>query len=727
MPTGNQATSVVNEAASVSAGSQSVDPIRLAKTDVARMVKEAKTSCKVIREKWLKVANEGDAMFAGHQWAAADEAYLNDKRRPLFSFNYILRTVLGILGLEIGNRQQPLIQARNPTVMGQNELAELATEITKFIWDQTEGDEHFTLAFFDNLRRGMSWLELYMDYDSDADGVVKFKRVNGIQMYWDVAADEPNLANSFWRMRSLKMPWRQVEMLWGKDTANELRASMVADGDTSMETVHNISPVGYLPGSDVVQHDAPVYGDVTIDQFQYYTWEEAYQGLDPEADPNDPLAAIVTVDREGKKALEMRSAELGKPNPVLTRMNKKTFKQAWVAGKVEIESSDLPINDFTFQCMTGIRDEKEHLFFGIVEVMKDPQRFRNKFMSAAMDNFSKSLKHPLLIKAGAVDNPRRFEDEITGPGAIAVVNDTTEAAIRQLQSSDMPPTLAWLFQACDTAVQGVTGLPLELFGGSTNRDEGAPLDRQRMQNAISTMSPFFASEKTCRLRMAKLVIEYTRKFMGDGRMLRLTNEATRPAMQLYRDAMITDYNTVLDDNPRNPVIRMAMWQEFQPFLMLAARQGMYGVVAKMFKFAPWPADIVDDIAKSFEGMQQQMQQNPQQPQTGQQAGRQSPELNAAKAEKLHASAQLDQAKAQAQIEALRLKGHAVGMELNKSVHDMQMDERKLAHDERKQAHNEHTTAQAHHRESNRDFHKASSEYGKLLTSLTDTGETSAGK
>ena len=78
-------------------------------------------------------------MTGPHQWNAADIAYLNDKRRPIFTFNYILRTVLGILGLEIGNRQQPNIQARIPTNPGQNELAELATEIVKFIWDQLRG------------------------------------------------------------------------------------------------------------------------------------------------------------------------------------------------------------------------------------------------------------------------------------------------------------------------------------------------------------------------------------------------------------------------------------------------------------------------------------------------------------------------------------------------------------------------------------------------------------
>ena len=249
-------------------------------------------------------------------------------------------------------------------------------------------------------------------------------------------------------------------------------------------------------------------------------------------------------------------------------------------------------------------------------------------MSAAIESFGKSLKHPLLVKTGVVQNPRRFEDEITGPGAIATADAIDEGSIRQLQSSDMPQGLVFLFQAADQAVQGVTGLPLELFGGSTNRDEGAPLDRQRMQNAISTMSPFFASERTCRLRIARLILEYSRQFMSDGRMVRLTNQATKPAIQLFRDAILTDYSTVLDDNPRNPVIRMALWQEFQPFLMLAARQGMYGTVAKMFRFAPWPVDIVDDVAKSFEAMQQATEQG--KPATGQQASRQNPELNQAK-------------------------------------------------------------------------------------------------
>ena len=564
----------------------------------------------------------------------------------------------------------------------------------------------------------MGWVETYMNYDTDAEGVTAFKRINGLQMYWDTAADEPNLKNAYWIDRTVKMPWRQVELIWGKDVKKELLASIVRDGDQSKETVHNISPVGYLPGSEVVQHDSPQYGDVTIDAFQYWTWDEMYQTVDPAADPNDPQAKIITVDRDGKKDVERDSAQAGKPNPVFTKFNQKKFKECWVAGKYEIEEIDLPVPDFTFQCMTGIRDETDHIYYGIVELMKDPQRYQNKLKSAALDNFAKSLKHPLLVKEGAVPNPRRFEDEITGPTAIAVVNDTSEASIRQLQSSDVPPGLQFLFQVTGGDIQGVTGLPMELFGGSTNRDEGAPLERQRMQNAISTMSPFFSSEKTCRLRVAKLVMEYTRKYMSDGRMIRLTSQATKPAIQLYRDQMIADYNTVLDDNPRNPMIRMALWQEFQPFLMLAARQGMYGVVQKMFMFAPWPSDIVDDIAAEFGKMQQMTQQG--QPATGQQASRKDPELTHAKAAAHQSTAVLNQAKAKATDMAMRLKAVALGMEMKESAEKI-----KLEH--RKQAAKEHAEGSKHLREVHRNTHKAASEYGKILTSLADTGETKAGE
>ncbi len=651
-------------------GRYTLDP-----TNKPKMVTDAVRGAKSLRGRWLKNAHEGDNFFAGHQWNEEDEEYLRSQGRPAVTFNRILKTLMLVVGVEINHRQDPLAIARNPYMPGQKELAELTTTYMRWVLDNCEGDEERTMAFLDLLKRGMGWEELSLAYDVNPDGEILLTRVDGLEMWWDPAAKSQNLKDARWVARRRFMPYEEIVMLFGEDKAADVRDAADQDPDEEPELVVNVSPIGYAPGNSKQFPSGKHPGPYIVSQFQWWQWEKYYRALDPETiDPNNPEAAkIVNIPADQWARFQKLSAAHGHPNPIGHTAQRRAYWQTFTSGDVELDSMKLPVNDFTLMCMTGLRDEKNHVFFGMVRPMKDPQEWANKFFSQTMDLLNRSRKNALLLRKGAADDVRKFEKDINSSGAVALMNDTSEAAVRELTSTQMPAALPYLLEHSLAAIPDVSGINVELLGQSQG-DQPGITTQYRQTQGLTVMAPFFNAERRLRLKESRLLIEYGRRYIADGRLMILGGSATAPAIPLFREQIATDYNLVLDENPRNPNMKMAMWTELIPVLQIAIKAGLFGLIAKIFDYAPYPESIITEIQKELQSLEQQKQQNPM----GAGGGKHNPMLDMAKMAKLQSASQVDLARARALDAASKLKGFELGVDTAKTIADMH------------RAHREHT-------------------------------------
>ena len=664
-------------------------------SDKARMVEKAIHRAKSNHYKQIEVFHQGDYFFAGHQWSEEDEEYLRSKNRPIVTFNRILNVLLVVLGAEMAHRQDPLVIARNPTLPGQRELAETTTTYLRWMLDRCEGDDERSVAFFDLIRRGVGWLELSMAYDEDPDGELLIRRVDGLEMWVDPASHEPNYRDSRWRAHRKWMPAEEIVMLFGEEYLDKL-SSAEFDPDEEPEEVVNVSPIGYAPGNAMRRAAGKHAGPYLVTHFQWWEWEEYYRTVDPDTiDATNPDKAKIISVPKGKwdRFAKMANAK-GIQDPQRVSAYKKCFYQTFVAGDVELRTDKLRVPDFTFLPMTGLWDDKNHLYFGLVKPMKDPQEWANKFFSQTMDIMNRSRKNALLLRSGNVEDIRKFEDQINGAGATAEAQDITEAGVRELNSPQMPGGLQYLLESAVKAIPDMVGVNVELLGASEG-DQPGITTQYRQNQGLMVLAPFFNAERRLRMKEHRLEIEYGRLYVADGRIVQLNPKDGPIALPMFRQQMAVDYDLILDENPHNPNLKLAMWMEMQPMLQVAIKGGLFALVAKIFDYAPYPSVIIEEAKKELMRLQQQKDQNP----FAQQKGRgvpPNPMLDQAKIAKLQSASQVDMARARAIEAATRLKGISTGADIAGKAHQISQDRRRhmldLARHHQDMRHNEQAHA-----------------------------------
>ena len=624
--------------------------------DRARMVNAALKKSRGAYGAWTKVAREADDFAAGHQWNDEDRAFLENQDRPVITFNRVTRMLMLIGGIEIQQRQEALVEPYNPSLPGVKEAADITTSMVRWALDQCDGDDERTSVFLDMISRGMGWGEFFMDYDTDPNGLMSFRRFDGFEARWDGASREPNLRDSRWRARRRWMSYDDLVRYWGEKKAEEARAYKSEGGhDEEPEVVENVSPIPYEPGSETSgpgEHAGPYL----VTQFQWWEWDTYYRTIDPQ----DPTGnKIITIPRDRFSLIEKAAEAEGKPPPPKVEQSLKRFRQTWVVGDLELETHDLDVNEFTLLPMTGLWDNKKRTFFGLVRLMKDPQEWANKFFSQTLEIFNRSRKNALIVAPDAVQDPEKFEEQINSPGAIAVGDPNK---IKDLGSPQLPSALPYLLDYAVKSIGDAPGINLELLGQGAAQSPGITT-RYRQNQGLTILGLFFNAERRHRMTETRLFIEYGRKYVADGRLIRLSGMGSVQAIPLFRQQLSRDYSIVLEQSASNPNMKMEVWTEFMPFLQIALKMGMFGVIAQILDYAPFPASIIEEIKKEMMALEQERQANPDQARGGRRGrGAANPTLDAMKAQKLQAATQLDIARARALDAATRLKGFAVGFD-----------------------------------------------------------------
>ncbi len=176
------------------------------------------------------------------------------------------------------------------------------------------------------------------------------------------------------------------------------------------------------PTDGTVNQDDPKR-DCRIVYIEWYE-REAYFRIKDERGRWQALSA------EDHEKLQERARQLGGEKLRSMPATRKIYKKAFVGGKVLETGEGRCKYGFTLNAMTGIRDQVENQWYGLVRHMKDPQRWANKFFSQMMHIINTNAKGGIVIEKSAMVNPRKFQEEWAKPDSVSVVDDGTIAANR---------------------------------------------------------------------------------------------------------------------------------------------------------------------------------------------------------------------------------------------------------------------------------------------------------
>jgi hypothetical protein len=546
--------------------------------------------------KWRKDATEDFAFLAGEQYTAAEKQALKDQLRPVVVFNRTHPIINSISGMEIVNRQEVKYFPREA---GDAKANEVLTEGAKWFRDQADADDEDSDAFLDAATCGMGWTETTLDMEEDEEGNPTMEAVNPLEMYWDKAARQKNIADAerIWRVRQVPLS-RAREMFPGKDDADldaKWAKSDLEGGDDS-ETQEEANRYQDDDNGSVERETDMV----TIAHLQYKVREPYYIVANQMGGPSSNMEPAQFKDLQKRAdAIGMQIAH--------TKKTRLVVKNVFIGAKV-LQGPDQALckNHFSFQCVTAYKEHATGTFYGLMRLMKDPQRWANKWMSQALHILNSNAKGGLLMEKGATDDQRKFEQDWARPDKIKWVEDgaLVNGKVKEQQQTAMPAGFFQMMEFAIQSVRDVTGISVELLG-MREATQAASLEQQRKQAGMTIIAPLFDNLKRYRRDHGKLMLYIIQKYLADGRLVRIVGKegAQYVPLALQADAK---YDIIVDDQPNSPDQKMQIWQSLVQIMPLLPPQIQLALV----DYAPLPTSVIEKVKEAAAALQQQGQGKP---------------------------------------------------------------------------------------------------------------------
>ncbi|MFG1389078.1 portal protein [Xanthobacter versatilis] len=589
--------------------------------------------------KWRTAARDDFAFLAGEQWTPEEEAFLTKQQRVPITFNRCLSILKAIAGSEINSRQEIRFIGRT---MDDAKVNEVLTGASKYFADESDAEDEESEAFQDSLVCGMGWTEQRIDFDMDPQGAYVEDHIDPLEMYWDHNARKKNIvdARRVWRAKSVPLGEAR-DQFPGFDDA-DLDATWARMDDTRADKTLEQKRERFSDNPSVDPYDDDHH--VTIVECQW--WErEPYYILADEG------AGKIELSEEEFDLLSARAKKVG-ISFTSAKLMRRVYKRVFLGSVPLNEPEDIPTgNQFSYQCITGEHDRNKNVWYGLVRIMRDPQKWANKWLSQTLHIMNSSAKGGIIAEKGAFENQRQAEDTYARPEAITWVaggtlSNPNGARIQPKPAAQFPAGFFQLMEFAISSIRDVTGINLELLG---MRDATQPgiLEAQRKQAAMTILATAFDSLRRFRKLVGRNRLYFIQHYLSDARLVRIVGQDGAQVVPLTKDTTTGSYDVIVDDAPASPNQKEANWMVISAMLPAVGGLLTPEMWAIILEYSPLPSDLVE----KFKALMAQSQGDP----AAQQKQALAMQQALAKVQRDGAAAEKDHAQAaKTQVEAARL-------------------------------------------------------------------------
>jgi hypothetical protein len=644
------------------------------------------------RKDWRKEARNDFEFVAGHQWSEEDRTVMMNSTRPFVTFNEIGPIADAIAGHEVANRQEVSYLPRHIGAAGVNEVLTGAAE---WIREECDAEHEESAAFYDAICCGEGWTDTEIDYDQDLDGRIEITKVNPLEIDVDPMAHKKNYADAKWVCRSKIYDRNDAEELWPKGQFEA--AGQSRDSNSPVDV---IAAAFYISDSGADGRNDHEYLDkVLIHDFQWWEHKPVYRIparlIPPEAGflimhgysmaqaataeaplEDEPLLEPKDMTPDSNGLITLDSDQWNKIKELLRhieplKQKRRCYYRMYFSGEEELETKETPTSKaFTYEAITAKYDRKKACWYGIVRGMKDPQKWENKFFSSSLETLATSGKGGLLVEPDAFVDPRAAEEDWADPSKNVYVNEGVIAGekIMPRPSSSPPAQIFTLMQMAREGIKNTGGVNPEVMGLSQALDPSGVMEDGRRQSGLNMLSYLFDALRLYRKRSGRTLLEMIKKFIPEGRLVRISGPDGAQYVPLAYKDMTSEYDVIVDEAPTAPDVKQRVWDNFVKVTESLPPGSMPPQATMIFMdYAPFPAALVQKLKQ----MAQQIASQPPPPNPMLQAKVQETQANAqlkgAQAANLQNQGQQDMMIAQEEQQTEKIRAAAEIMTANAKI------------------------------------------------------------
>src|SRR5882672_2299710 len=569
----------------------------ISQEDFVKKAQERISESKNFLHAWYKEARDSYDFISGKQWLEEDQQYLESQNRPTVTFNYSEKMIDAICGAEESNRQEVRYIPREVTDSAKSEVW---TEAARWTRDQCNAEDEETDAFRDCLICGIGATRTAMSYEDNAAGIIVIDRRDPLNLFYDPASRKPGLVDRRYDGERGWMDETEARLRWPKATVFSATGNLDTGFTGVVRTGHRYEDEDMDSTYDIHKDQVEIVLYECVEKEEFYKVADGNQLLDMSAEEFKPL-----------------KSQLDKFNVNYVRLVRKCYYRGFFTGDGSLlEWNKSPAQTgFTLNFMTGKRDRNRNIWYGLTRVMKDPQRWANKWLAQIMHIINSNAKGGIMAEVDAFVDPRKAEDEWANPDSITLMKQgaISGGKIQQKQMAPYPTGLDRLMDFALNSLPQVTGINLEALG-LANRDQANVLEQSRKQAAYGLLAPIFDSLRRYRKLQGKVMLEFITEYISDGRLIRIVGQENAQLVALTKGPDGITYDIIIDQSPNAPDVKQRTWDQIKSILPVMIKEG-FPIPPELISFSPLPVTLA---TKWQEYIQQMGNVNPQKVQQMQQ-------------------------------------------------------------------------------------------------------------
>jgi hypothetical protein len=463
--------------------------------------------------KWQTEAKKDFDFRDGEQWTAEEKQILEDELRPVLTFNLTKSSIDLIMGMNEDNKTRHRASPTEPT---DGFLAEVLNDVADWVAESNdfESEEDSALESAAICGRGYVAIDFVPDPKRFGEIEMTEVEVSVHEVHVDPAARRKDLGDAGYICWDKWMPMADFNMRYPSIKGKKLEQIISMGQQWGLDTVWNAEipqsafDIPYDVQSDTSDYEQPLdmnFYDksrnmVRVIHMEYWDTFPRYYVWDPEAQTWEEAP-----EKPTKEVKELFEAEFGQPMVVETMMDKKVKWLQFIGSAILFDDdSPLPFPGFSIVPVYAYSDVSKRTtnHFGLVRLMRDPQKEINKRWSQALNMLNQQVQPGIYAETDAFVNAAQAQQSMKEAGAITWTNAgaITGGKIKERTVPTFPNAPMQMEQFSQDIMKKITGINPDLLGQDRGRQEPGVVVRRNYLNvswlslwSICQMSRYFVS------------------------------------------------------------------------------------------------------------------------------------------------------------------------------------------------------------------------------------------